>query len=52
MKPVSRKATTADFQAIYDIFMDPEANPYLNAEFSDKVGFRPIFETLLQRGNL
>jgi len=52
MNPVSRKATAADFQAIYDIFMDPEANPYLNAEFSDKVGFRPIFETLLQRGNL
>ncbi len=52
MKPVTRKATTTDFKAVYDIFMDPEANPYLNAEFSDETSFRPIFNTLLQRDNL
>ena len=52
MEPVTRKATAADFKAVYNIFMDPEANPYLNTEFSDETGFSPIFEALLKRDNL
>lgn len=41
-----------DFDALFDIYMDVKTNPYLSFEIMGKEAFKPIFEELLQRGQL
>lgn len=41
-----RKATTTDFEFIYELYMHPQINPYLLYELMDAATFLPIFEDL------
>ena len=45
-----RKATQNDLQFIYDLYMHPQANPYLLYELMTIEDFKPIYDTLLQDG--
>jgi len=47
-----RKASAYDFDSIYEIMMDPAVNPFLNVEPMARDALRPIFNELLNRGNL
>jgi L-phenylalanine/L-methionine N-acetyltransferase len=49
---MNRKATIADFNFVYDMYMHPIINPHLLYEQMDKVGFKPIFEKLVADGVL
>lgn len=44
-----RKATEADFDFIYGLYMHPENNPYLLYEQMEKNVFAPIFKELLSK---
>ncbi len=45
-----RKATPEDFDFIYNLYMHPQANPWLLYEPMDAVSFRPVFNELLEKG--
>jgi putative acetyltransferase len=47
-----RQATTADFEFIYGLYFHPEINPFLLYEPMERVDFQPIFEDLLELGQL
>ncbi len=47
-----RKATIADFDALHRIYMHESVNPYLNFEIMDKEQFKPLFNELLQSGDM
>lgn len=42
------KVKAEDFSYIYELYMNPEVNPYLLYEMIDEETFKPIFEELLQ----
>ena len=44
-----RNTTSQDFDFIYDLYMHPQANPYLLYEVMDVVAFQPIFDDLLKQ---
>ncbi len=44
-----RKATTKDFEFIYELYMHPQINPYLLYEQMDTLAFLPIFEELVSK---
>ena len=44
-----RKATAADFDFIFELYMHPLINPWLLYEPMSKTDFQPIFENLLSR---
>jgi putative acetyltransferase len=44
---MNRKATIADFDFVYAMYMHPIINPHLLYEQMDKVDFKPIFEKLI-----
>lgn len=43
------KVKAKDFTYIYQLYMNPEVNPYLLYEMMDEETFKPIFEDLLQQ---
>ena len=45
-----RKITSKDFDFIYNLYMDPQVNPYLLYEQMDIATFKPIFSDLLKKG--
>lgn len=45
MRPLEPK----DFDAVYDIYMEPSVNPYMSREVMDKEGFQSIFEDIIGR---
>jgi putative acetyltransferase len=45
-----RKATTEDFDFIYQLYMHPQSNPYLLYEPMDAESFKPIFNELIEKG--
>jgi putative acetyltransferase len=47
-----RKATTADFDFIYELYMHPAINPWLLYELMDTVHFNPIYHDLLTKNLL
>jgi RimJ/RimL family protein N-acetyltransferase len=48
---MQRKATEADFDIIYDIYMDPVNNPFLLFEPMPRLEFAPIYQTILAAGD-
>src|SRR5437868_15183705 len=44
-----RKATSADFDFIYSLYMHPQVNPFLLYEMMDAASFKPIFDELLSK---
>lgn len=46
------KVSALDFDIIYELYMNPEVNPYLLYEMMDSETFRPIFDDLLKDGVL
>jgi L-phenylalanine/L-methionine N-acetyltransferase len=46
---MSRKATFADFDAIFSLYFHERTNPFLLYEMMDKVSFIPIFKELLEK---
>ena len=42
------KVKAVDFSYIYQLYMNPEVNPYLLYEMMDSETFRPIFDSLLK----
>ncbi len=44
-----RRANSADFQFIYELYMHPQINPFLLYEPMDAENFQPIFNALLQQ---
>jgi L-phenylalanine/L-methionine N-acetyltransferase len=49
---MNRKATIADFDFVYGMYMHPIINPHLLYEQMDKIDFKPIFEKLIANGVL
>jgi len=47
-----QEAATAHFGFFYELYMHPAINPYLLYEQMSAAEFRPIFESLLQQGEL
>jgi ribosomal protein S18 acetylase RimI-like enzyme len=47
-----RRGTDADFDVLYDIWMEPGVNRYLNFEIMPREEFRKLFGELLQGGSL
>ncbi|HNP23618.1 MAG TPA: GNAT family protein [Panacibacter sp.] len=45
-----RKATAADFNYLYKLYMHPQVNPFLLYEMMDANSFKPIFDELLSKG--
>lgn len=43
------KATPADFDFFYNLYMHPDVNPYLLYDLMDKESFKPIYDDLLQQ---
>lgn len=44
------KARELDFLYIYQLYMNPQINPYLLYEVMNEDAFRPIFDNLLGEG--
>jgi len=44
-----RPAVAKDFNFIYDLYMQPQVNPFLLYEVMDAESFYPIFESLVQQ---
>lgn len=49
---IHRLASSNDFNAIYDLYMDEYANAYLTYDPMSKEEFKPIFELLLESNTL
>ncbi len=49
---MNRKATIADFEFVYNMYMHPIINPHLLYEQMSAIDFRPIFEKLIADGIL
>ena len=47
---MERKAIENDFEALYEIYMDPTNNPFLLYELMDRDMFLPIFREMLASG--
>lgn len=47
-----RPARASDLDAIYHMYMEPAANPWLTYDPMDKEAFEPLFQTLLATGTL
>lgn len=47
-----RKGIPSDFEALYEIYMDPSVNPYLSFEIMPPQEFKPIFDELTQENDL
>lgn len=47
-----RKATTADVDFLYDLYMHPQVNPFLLYEEMSKAAFEPVMYDLLQKQQL
>ncbi|MBN9288037.1 MAG: GNAT family N-acetyltransferase [Gammaproteobacteria bacterium] len=47
-----RIASATDVDELHAIYMDKEVNPFLNFEIMSKESFKPIFNELLQSGDL
>lgn len=47
-----RVGTADDFDALYPIYMHSTVNPYLNFEVMNKDDFAPVFDELLESGQL
>ena len=47
-----RKATSDDFDFIYELYMHQQINPFLLYEETDKKSFQPIFDELRTQGVL
>lgn len=45
-----RKATTSDFDFIFDLYMHPDVNPYLLYPVMDADSFKPVFNELIEKG--
>ena len=49
---ISRLAQIIDFDFVYDIYMDEEANPYLTFDYMEREAFTEIYSRLLQTNTL
>ncbi len=49
---IYRAARQEDFDFIYDLYMEPEANPFLTFDFMDKQNFAVIYKDLLYSATL
>lgn len=49
---MERKAVIDDFDAIYEIYMDTENNPFLLFEIMDKEAFRPLVGDMVSCGDV
>jgi L-phenylalanine/L-methionine N-acetyltransferase len=49
---MNRKATIADFEFVYNMYMHPIINPHLLYEQMSTIDFKPIFEKLIADGIL
>jgi len=49
---LTRLAQIDDFDFVYDIYMDEEANPYLTFDYMEREAFKIIYESLLQTHSL
>ncbi len=47
-----RLGTYADFDSLFEIYMNKTVNPFLNFEIMDKEKFKPIFNELFKSGDL
>ena len=47
-----RLASEKDFDAVYDLYMDKESNPYLTYDPMDRKAFEKVFEELLKTNTL
>ena len=47
-----RKATNDDFKFIYELYMDPQINPFLLYEQMHTTEFMPVYDELLAKGIL
>ena len=49
---IHRQAHAKDFDAVYELYMDERANPYLTYDPMDREQFRPIFDSVLKSQTL
>lgn len=49
---MERKATRHDFEAVYQIYMDPDNNPFMSYELMDREEFEPLFAEMIDSGEL
>jgi len=47
-----KKATNKDFNFIYELYMNPEINPFLLYDTMEKEEFQPIFDELMAQNQL
>lgn len=47
-----RMARLVDREAVYELYMEPSANPYLTFDPMDKAAFAPLYEKLLSTKSL
>lgn len=48
----SRLAQIGDFDFVYEVYMDEEANPYLTFDYMEREAFKKVYSTLLQTNTL
>lgn len=49
---MQRKATPADFESLYQVYMDPSTNPFMSFEVMEREEFLPLYNDMLRPGDL